>query len=84
MSLATHQTAPRSSGRIVRLAEHTAALENVVLAAFSTDRPHKTKMNRPPSEPALRIAAELTGGVGSDPVIDLATYQRFIDTKDGA
>jgi transposase len=87
VSLATHQTAPRGSGRIVRLAEHTAALENVVLAVFTTDRPHKTKLNRPPSEPALRIAAELTGDVGSDPVIDLAVYQRHIDGhnhKDGA
>ena len=55
-----------------------------MLAAFTTDRPHKTKVNRPPSQPALKIAAEITGGVGSDPVIDLATYQRFIDAKDGA
>ena len=86
VSLATHQTAPRGSGRIVRLAEHTAALENVVLGAFTTDRPCKTKLNRPPTETALAIAVELTGSgnVGSDPVIDLARYQRFIDGKDGA
>jgi len=85
VSLATHQTAPRSSGRIVRLPQHARALQDVVLAAFTTDRPHKTKVNRPPSEPALRVAAQLTGSgnAGSDPVIDLATYQRFIDGKDG-
>ena len=83
-------TAPRGSGRIVRLPQHARALENVVLAAFITDRPHKTKLNRPPSEPALGIAAELAGSdvlvgsdVGSDPVIDLGVDQRFIDTKDG-
>ena len=79
----THRVAPRGVGRIVRLPEHTAALENVVLAAFSTDRPCPTKQNRPPTGAAMAIAAELTGSVGSDPVIDLAAYQRFIDTKDG-
>jgi hypothetical protein len=83
-AIATHRVAPRGTGRVLRLPEHTQALENVVLAAFTTDRPHKTKVNRPPSQPALKIAAEITGGVGSDPVIDLATYQRFIDAKDGA
>lgn len=59
--------------------EHTRALENVVLATFNTDRPCDTKVNRPPSEAALRIAAELTGGTtGVGPVIDLAVYQRHI------
>jgi hypothetical protein len=82
--LATHPTAPRGTGRVVRLPEHTAALENVVLGAFTTDRPHKTKLNRPPSEAALRIAAELCGDAGVDPVIDLGVYQRHIDGKDGA
>lgn len=81
--VATHRVAPHGVGRIVRLPEHTAALENVVLAAFTTDRPCPTKQNRPPTGAAMAIAAELTGSVGSDPVIDLAAYQRFIDTKDG-
>ena len=80
----THRVAPRGVGRIVRLPEHTTALENVVLTAFTTDRPCPTKQNRPPTGAAMAIAAELTGSVGSDPVIDLAAYQRFIDTKDGA
>lgn len=83
--IATHRVAPRGVGRVVRLPQHTAALENVVLAAFTTDRPCATKVNRPPSRAALAIAGEITGGdTGSDPVIDLATYQRFIDRKDGA
>ncbi len=80
----THRVAPRGVGRIERLPEHTTALENVVLTAFTTDRPCPTKQNRPPTGAAMAIAAELTGSVGSDPVIDLAAYQRFIDTKDGA
>ncbi len=86
--IATHQAAPRGRGRVVRLPEHVAALENVVLAAFTTDQPCPSKVNRPPSEAALRIAAEITGGPPrSSPVIDLDVYQRFIDRhhgKDGA
>jgi transposase len=83
--VATHRIAPRGQGRVVRLPEHTAALENVVLAAFTTDAPCKTKVNRPPSAAAQRIAAEVTGaGAGSGPLIDLSVYQRFIDRKDGA
>ncbi len=83
--VATHQTAPRGAGRVIRLPEHTAALENVVLAAFTTDRPCPTKQNRPPSDPALAIAAGITGNDdGASPVIDLSVYQRHIDRNDGA
>jgi hypothetical protein len=60
-SVATHRAAPRGVGRIVRLPEHTAALENVVLASFTSDRPCPTKVNRPPSGSARVIAAEITG-----------------------
>lgn len=80
--IATHHTAPRGRGRVIRLPEHTRALENVVLAAFTTDRPCASKVNRPPSEAALRIAAEITGGArGTGPVIDLSVYQRHIDAQ---
>jgi len=83
--VATHRVAPRGVGRIVRLPEHSKALENVVLAAFTTDRPCATKQNRPPTGAAVAIAAQITGDDDpAGPVIDLATYQRFIDTKDGA
>lgn len=51
---ASHRLAPRGANRTVRLPEHTRALENVVLASFSTDRPCKKKLNRPPSEAARR------------------------------
>lgn len=83
--VASHRLAPRGANRTVRLPEHTRALENVVLASFSTDRPCATKVNRPPSQAALRIAAEITGGsdAGSDPVIDLSVYQRFVDGEEG-
>ena len=82
--VATHQTAPRGVGRLVKLPEHTRALENVVLAAFTTDQPCPKKPNRPPTGAALTIANEITGGDnGAGPVIDLTTYQRFIDRNKG-
>jgi hypothetical protein len=82
--IATHHTAPRGRGRVVRLPEHTRALENVVLASFSTDRPCPSKPNRPPTQAALAIASEITeGSQGRGPVIDLAVYQRHIDAQNG-
>ena len=83
--VATHQTAPRGVGRLVRLPQHTRALEKVVLAAFTTDRPCPKKPNRPPTPAALTIANEITGDNSrAAPVIDLGTYQRFIDNQGGA
>src|SRR5690606_25568186 len=79
---ASHRLAPRGAGRTVRLPEHTAALEKVVLGAFSSDRPCKTKVNRPPSDAALALAAEIIGNAGANPVIDLAAYQRLVDGKE--
>ena len=67
---------------MVRLPQHTAALEKVVLCSFTTDGPCKPKPNRPPSQAALAIAADLAGSVPpSDPVIDLAVYQRHVDRQ---
>lgn len=80
--VATHQLAPRGAQRTIRLPEHTSALENVVLGAFSTDRPCKRKQNRPPSDAALALAAELLGDQGADPVIDLDAYRRLLDGED--
>jgi hypothetical protein len=69
----------------VRLPQHTRALEKVVLAAFTTDRPCPKKPNRPPTAAALAIANEISGdNSGAGPVIDLGTYQRFIDNQGGA
>jgi len=80
--IATHRVAPRGVGRLVQLAQHTKALENVVLGAFTTDRPCPKKPNRPPTDIALAIAAEITGD-STGPVIDLEAYQRFIDNQGG-
>ena len=80
--VATHRKSPRGQGRVVRLPEHTAALEKVVLGAFTTARPCKPKPNRPPSAAARAIAADIGGGVTpGEPVIDLAIYQRHIDQQ---
>ena len=79
----THRLAPRGSGRTTRLAEHAAALENVVLGAFNTDRPCRRKVNRPPSDAALALAVEIVGDAGRDPVIDLGAYQHMIDQSRG-
>ncbi|MGQ0824950.1 MAG: IS21 family transposase [Actinomycetota bacterium] len=78
-----HRRAPKGAGRTIRLPEHTTALENVVLGAFTTDRPCKTKLNRPPSDAALALAAEITGAAGRSPVIDLSVYQRVIEEQGG-
>ena len=76
----SHRVAPRGAHRTIRLPEHTAALEKVVLGAFNSDRPCPTKPNRPPSDAALAIAAEIVGDqAAASPVIDLAVYQRVIE-----
>jgi hypothetical protein len=75
----THRLAPRGAQRTVRLPEHTTALENVVLGAFSSDRPCKRKVNRPPTDTALALAAELLGDRGAEPVIDLDIYRQAIE-----
>lgn len=74
-----HRLAPRGAQQTVRLAEHTAALENVVLGAFSSERPCTTKVNRPPSDAALALAAELIGESAADPVIDLDIYRQLTE-----
>jgi hypothetical protein len=56
----------------------------VVLGAFSTDKPCKRKVNRPPSDKALAVAAELLGDQGADPVIDLDVYRRLLDGEETA
>ncbi|MBA3287943.1 MAG: IS21 family transposase [Acidimicrobiia bacterium] len=82
--VAVHRLAPRGAQRTVRLPEHTTALENVVLGAFSTAQRCARKVNRPPSDAALALAAELLGDRGVDPVIDLEVYRRIVDGEDTA
>jgi len=42
-----------------------------VLAPSNTAAPCRRKVNRPPSDAAVAIAADLLGERGADPVIDL-------------
>ena len=80
--VATHRKVSRGQGRVVRLPQHTKALQKVVLGAFTTARPCKPKPNRPPTAAALAIAADIGGSVShSEPVVDLSVYQRHIDRQ---
>jgi hypothetical protein len=79
--ITSHRLAPAGAHRTVRLPEHTAALENVVLAEFNTDRPCATKKNRPPSATALALAAQLGAEVFAEPVVDLDVYRRFVEDQ---
>jgi transposase len=76
--LAAHRLAPPGAGAIVRSAEQRAALEGVVLSAFSTDRPCDRKANRPPGPEALAAAATLLGNEGRAVVVDLAAYADLV------
>jgi hypothetical protein len=58
-------------------------LANVLLGAFTTDRPCRRKVNRPPADAALVLAAQIIGDEGRGPVIDLGAYERMIDGSQG-
>lgn len=77
--VATHDRAPKGRHQIVRLPQHRAALEQLVLAGFTTDQPCRRKANRPPGSKAKAAAAALRAdaapAVGE--VIDLSTYERL-------
>ncbi|MGH2827313.1 MAG: Mu transposase domain-containing protein [Actinomycetota bacterium] len=77
--VATHHRAPKGRHEIVRLPRHRAALQELVLAGFTTDKPCRRKTNRPPGDEAKAAAAALRGDtVPSDAeVIDLSTYERL-------
>lgn len=77
--LAAHRLAPPGAGSIVRSAEQHAALERVVLSAFSTDRPCDRKANRPPGPDAINAAARLLGNEGRAVVVDLAVYAALVE-----
>jgi len=77
--LVSHRLAPPGAQTVVRTPEHRAALEKVVLSAFSTERPCDRKANRPPGPDALAEAARLLGQCGDDVVVDLAAYQAVVE-----
>jgi transposase len=78
--VATHRRATAGAGQTVRSAEHAAALERTVLAAFTTGKPCRRKANRPPGNEAL---AELARVKGIDPepapVISLKRYAELAE-----
>jgi transposase len=72
--LAAHRLAPEGAGTMVRTPGHRAALERVVLSAFTTDRPCRRKGNHPPGAAARAEATRLLAGLGPDVTVDLARY----------
>jgi hypothetical protein len=74
--LARHRREPDGAGVIVRAAEHVAALEHAVLAAFSDRAPCRSKQRRPPSVAARAEADQIRGirTAGDRVVVDLAAY----------
>ena len=76
--IARHRMATPGGGALVRTEIHRAALEQVVLSAFTTARPCRRKANRPPGEAALAAAAALRADVpgGAEVVVDLAVWAR--------
>jgi len=76
--IATHRRAPSGTGQTTRSLEHAAALEQAVLAAFTTGHACPRKANRPPGQDALTELARLKGlSALPAPVIDLGRYAAF-------
>jgi hypothetical protein len=75
---ATHRLAPTGAGQIVRDPAHRAALETIVLDAFTTDPPCRRNTNRPPGQRARAEAAKLLAALDGhgDVVVDLAAHGR--------
>ena len=79
--ITSHRRRPPGSGALSRLEEHRANLERTVLAAFTTDRPCRRKVNRPPSPAAKALAASLTGVAVQQTlpvVVDLSGYEELM------
>lgn len=78
--ITSHRRAAAGAGQTVRTSEHADALKTAVLAAFTTDRECRRKVNRPPGPDALAKLARLQG-MDDEParVISLADYQQLAD-----
>jgi transposase len=74
--VATHRRPPAGAGQLVRSPAHEAALEQAVLAAFTTQPRCARKPNRPPSAEALALAAD--SGVSDVEIPSLASYARLV------
>lgn len=79
--LATHLRQVDGAGTVVRRPDHQAALENVVLANFTSARPCPRKVNRPPTAEALAAAARLRDHADREVVVDLGRYAELVETN---
>ncbi len=80
--LATHRRLPAGAGQLVRIASHQVALEQAVLAAFTTRPPCARKPNRPPSVEALALASRLAPGALAEPELPtLASYAELVASR---
>ena len=76
--VARHRRAPAGAGQQLRSADHARMLEQAVLDAFTTDKPCRRKINRPPGDAALTAAARLRGrDQGGAVVVDLEDYAQI-------
>ena len=76
--LVTHALGAPGAGMLVRTPAHKAALEKVVLGAFTSARPCDKKANRPPGEAALAERATLLGAAGTTPTVDLEAMAEVV------
>jgi hypothetical protein len=79
--LASHRLAPAGAGRTLRLPGHAAALERVVLEAFTTKRPCQRKANRSPGAQAQAAARQLRlfQQDHGEVTVDLARYAELAE-----
>ncbi len=75
--VATHRRLPAGAGQLVRLPVHAAALEQAVLAAFTTRPPCRRKANRPPSVEALALARTLAPRALAD--VEVTSLERYAE-----
>ena len=78
--VAEHRRAVAGAGQTIRTAQHAAALQRAVLAAFTTDHACRRKPNRPPGDNALAELARLKGlDPEPPPVISLRRYAELAE-----
>jgi transposase len=75
--IATHRCKPAGAGQLVRSPAHETALEQAVLAAFTTRPRCARKPNRPPSAEALALAASHAVAVDVE-IPSLESYARLV------
>jgi len=75
-----HRLAVPGGAQTIRTREHAQALEQAVLAAFTTDKACSRKRNRPPSDASLAALAELRGLPAASPApASMQDYARLAE-----